>query len=154
MTASLVGSTLSKASWWHQHDIQRAVLKGFAFKPLRRAACAVRKGFIDTSEHNAALCFLSSRSWPEPVCALYFHTVLLSDNWKTTEKKKTALQYCMKATLRPGLKGGLQAAEPRQELARLSVVGKCLCFILSLHLLFSSLKERNETGESPFIYFF
>lgn len=87
------------------------------------------------------------------MCALYFHTTLLSDNWKTTEKNPT-LQYCMKATLQPGLKGGLRAAEPRQELARLSVVGKCLCFILSLHLLFSSLKERNETGESPFIYFF
>lgn len=59
----------------------------------------------------------------------------------------------MKATVQPGLKGGLQAAEPRQELARLSVFGKCLCFVLSLHLLFSSLKERNEAGESPFIYF-
>lgn len=57
--------------------------------PCRRAACALRKGFIDTPEaDNAALCSLSSRSWPEPVCALYFHTVLLSDNWKTTEKKK------------------------------------------------------------------
>lgn len=50
--------------------------------PGRKAARALRKGFYRhiRDRDRTALCSLSFRSWPEPVGALYFHTMLLSDN--------------------------------------------------------------------------